>query len=73
MSALATRARAFAAFWWDFVVGDDWRIAVGVVIAIAATALLAHTGVPAWFVLPVIVVAVLAWSVRRAARRAVDQ
>ena len=25
--------RAFAAFWWDFVVGDDWRIAAGVVVA----------------------------------------
>jgi hypothetical protein len=22
--------RGFARFWWDFVVGDDWRIAVGV-------------------------------------------
>ena len=26
---------AFARFWWDFVVGDDWRIAAGVVVVLA--------------------------------------
>ena len=24
--------RSFGAFWWDFIVGDDWRIAAGVVV-----------------------------------------
>ena len=28
----------FGRFWWDFVVGDDWLVAVLVVIAIGATA-----------------------------------
>jgi hypothetical protein len=27
--------KAFARFWYDFVVGDDWKIAVGVVVALA--------------------------------------
>jgi len=27
-------AKAFFAFWYDFIVGDDWRIAAGVVILI---------------------------------------
>ena len=31
---------AFARFWWDFVVGDDWRIAAGVVVVLAGGALL---------------------------------
>ena len=31
---------AFARFWWDFVVGDDWRIAAGVVVVLALGALL---------------------------------
>jgi hypothetical protein len=31
---------AFARFWWDFVVGDDWRIAAGVVAVLAVGALL---------------------------------
>ena len=26
--------RGFARFWWDFVVGDDWRIAAGVVVVL---------------------------------------
>jgi len=25
-----TRLVAFAHFWYDFIVGDDWRVAVGV-------------------------------------------
>ena len=38
---------AFARFWWDFVVGDDWRIAAGVVVVLAAGALLvAATAAP---------------------------
>jgi hypothetical protein len=53
---------------WSFVVGDDWRVAFGVVGAIALTALLATTTVAAWWVLPVAVVALLVDSLRRAAR-----
>ena len=43
MSAVLRGLRAFGAFWWDFVVGDDWRVAVGVVLAIVVTGVLAHT------------------------------
>ena len=31
--------KAFGRFWWDFVVGDEWRIAAGVVLVLAAGAL----------------------------------
>ncbi|MEA2196192.1 MAG: hypothetical protein QOJ25_243 [Solirubrobacteraceae bacterium] len=54
---------------WDFVVGDDWRVALGVVAAIALTALVADSTVSAWWVLPVAVVVLLLDSLRRAARR----
>lgn len=41
----------FLRFWWDFVVGDDWRIAVGVVAVLGGGALLvADTDVPDWLV-----------------------
>jgi hypothetical protein len=30
----------FARFWWDFVVGDDWRIAAGVAVVLTGAALL---------------------------------
>lgn len=29
--------KAFGAFWYDFVVGDDWKIAAGVVVALGLT------------------------------------
>ena len=60
--------RAFGLFWWDFVVGDDWRAALGVALAIGATAAVVAAGVDAWWLLPVGVAAVLWLSLRRAAR-----
>jgi hypothetical protein len=53
---------------WEFVVGDDWRTAVGVVLALALTAAIAQAGVPAWWLTPVAVVVLLALSIRRAMR-----
>jgi hypothetical protein len=58
--------RAFGRFWWDFIVGDDWRVAAGVALALGATALLAHTGFNPWWLLPIAVALVLADSLRRA-------
>ena len=60
---------AFGRFWYDFVVGDDWTIAVFVLIAVAITAAAAHAGRAAWPILPVAVIGALAWSVAREARR----
>jgi hypothetical protein len=61
--------RSFAAFWYDFVVGDDWRVALGVVAALAATIGLVHAGVNAWWLLPAAVAVLLGLSLRRAVRR----
>ena len=62
--------KAFGAFWYDFIVGDDWRVAALVVIGLAATALLAHAArLNAWWLLPVVVFAALAWSLHRATAR----
>lgn len=69
MNRITAGLRAFGAFWWDFVVGDDWRVAAGVVAALAATALLVHAGIPAWWLLPVCVVLLLGLSLRRALRQ----
>jgi len=30
----------FGRFWWDFIIGDDWKIAAGVCIVLTAGALL---------------------------------
>jgi hypothetical protein len=61
------RVRAFGLFWWDFVVGDDWRSAAGVVLAVGVTAALVAAGVNAWWLMPAAVVAVLWLSLQRAA------
>ena len=61
------RLEAFLRFGYEFVVGDDWRIAVGVVIALGITAIVAGQ-VVAWWILPVAVAVLLAYSVWRAAR-----
>ena len=63
------RIEAFGRFWWDFVVGDDWRVAAALVAALGLSALLTRTSIAAWWLLPVAVIAVLAESVLRAARK----
>ncbi|HLY49245.1 MAG TPA: hypothetical protein VKR21_08615 [Solirubrobacteraceae bacterium] len=63
-----TRLAAFGRFLWDFVVGDDWRIAVGVAVALAVTALVAGAGIAAWWLVPVATMLLLAVSVGRATR-----
>ena len=60
--------RALGSFWWDFVVGDDWRIAAGLTVALGLCAVLAQDGIAAWWVVPAAVVLLLAESLRRAAR-----
>ena len=60
---------AFARFWWDFIVGDDWTVAVGIAAAIGLTAALAHNGVTAWWSMPLAVVALLSFSLWRARAR----
>jgi hypothetical protein len=59
--------RRFLRFWWDFVVGDDWRVAAGIALALGLTALLATTWASAWIVLPLSVAAVLWLSLLRGA------
>ena len=59
----------FFRFWYDFIVGDDWTVAAGVVVALALAAALAHNGVAAWWVVPAAILVLLAESLWRVARR----
>ena len=65
-----TQLRAFGRFWWDFIVGDDWRVAAGIAVAIGLTWALTDNGVNAWWLLPFAVALLLARSLWRAARDA---
>jgi len=61
------RIKAFGAFAYDFVIGDDWHVAAIVVAALALTAIGTHAvGVNAWWLLPLCVFAALGWSLHRA-------
>ncbi len=64
----------FGRFWWDFVVGDDWRIAAGVVACLAAGAVLVSVIDASDEVVSIVVaigiVGVVASSLARAARGA---
>lgn len=58
-------------FLWDFVIGDDWRIALGVAVALVATLVLSNDGLTVWWLLPAVVAVMLGvsvWSVARSAR-----
>ncbi len=54
----------FFRFWYDFIVGDAWEVAAGVVIALVVTAVITSTALQsiAWLVLPIIVALSLSLS-----------
>lgn len=58
--------KAFGAFWYDFIVGDDWHVAALVVTGLVITEVLTHAAkVNAWWLLPVVALAALVWSLHR--------
>ncbi len=65
---MGARIRAFGAGVYDFVIGDDWLVAAGVVAGLALTYLLSQHGVVAWWLLPLLLVVLLPVSLWRAAR-----
>jgi uncharacterized membrane protein len=68
MNTVGKRLKDFGAFWYDFVVGDDWRVAVVVLLALLATFGLSKTSVAAWWLMPAAVAVILPvslWSARK--------
>ena len=62
--------RAFGAFWYDFIVGDDWLVGLGVLLALAITYAASRiTDAPVWWIVVVTVAILLPLSVFRATRR----
>jgi hypothetical protein len=64
------KLRAFGAFAYDFVIGDDWLVAAGVIVALAVTYGLSHAErVSAWWLVPVAILVLLPLSLWRAIRK----
>ena len=61
--------RQFLKFWYDFIIGDDWSIAVGVVAGLVLTAMLVRRSVDAWWLMPLAVTVLLAVSLWREVRQ----
>jgi hypothetical protein len=58
--------KSFGAFWYDFVIGDDWHVAALVVAGLGLTAILTHAAkANVWWLLPIFVFAALGWSLHR--------
>ena len=64
---------AFLRFWYDFIIGDDWRMVAGVAGCALLCALLVRSGVNGWWLMPIGTALTLALSVWRAARREAPQ
>ena len=64
------KVRAFGAFCYDFVIGDDWLIALGVVFALAITYTASRlSDAPVWWIIVVGVAILLPLSIFRATRQ----
>ena len=63
------KLRGFGAFWYDFIVGDDWLVGLGVLLALAITYAASRiTDAPVWWIVVVTVAILLPLSIFRATR-----
>ena len=60
---------AFGRFWYRFIVGDDWTVAVAVVAGLLVTAFLNARAIAAWWLVPALVVVMVTVSLGRASRQ----
>ena len=61
-------AKAFIDFWYDFIIGDDWTIAAGIVIAFFGTEWLAGSTGQSWYLLPIATALLISNSLLKATK-----
>ena len=59
---------SFLHFWYDFIVGDDIFVAVGIVVLLVAGRLAVLAQIAIWPVFPLVVIGILGNSVWRGGR-----
>lgn len=63
-----SHARSLLRFLWDFVIGDDWRLAAAVAVTLVTMLVLSNNGATVWWLLPIVVLVMLSVSVWGVAR-----
>ena len=58
-----------ARFLYRFVVGDDWTVALAILLALAATGVLVANHISAWWLVPFVAIFMTGVSLRRSARQ----
>jgi hypothetical protein len=69
MRVVASGAVGVARFLYGFVVGDDWTVALAIVLALAATGLLVTDHISAWWLVPFVAIFMTGLSLSRSARK----
>jgi len=64
-SVLVRWVGGFLFFWYDFIIGDDWRVAAGVVAGFFA---IHSLGVSSWWLMPLVVAVMLSSTLLEATR-----
>ena len=67
MSAVIGAGAGLGRFLYGFLVGDDWRVAVVMLLALAATAVMVGNGINAWWLTPLLAVVMTGVSLWRRA------
>jgi hypothetical protein len=69
MQAIVSAAVGVGRFLYRFVVGDDWTVAVAMVLALAATGVLAADHISAVWLVSLVAIVMTGVSLRRSARK----
>lgn len=57
----------FLRFWYDFIIGDDWTVAAGVIVLLGSTRVATARGIDAWWLMPLGVMLLLVFTLFRSA------
>jgi uncharacterized membrane protein len=62
--------KRFGLFWYDFIIGDDWRVALAIAASFTVTAALSTAGVEGiWWIVPAVAVLTLPMALSRLVRK----
>ncbi|HUB93471.1 MAG TPA: hypothetical protein VMB52_03125 [Verrucomicrobiae bacterium] len=66
LDAVNHRFISFYQFWYKFIIGDDWIIAVTIMWSLLAMYSITPLAVDVWYAMPLLVTFLLVWSLNRA-------